>query len=202
MLVTLSEAGRIEGAPLQPSLYRMTKNQVVPSFLKKTDDGWRVDTDEPEWGNFLAGKRGQSKAGNTAKRVGASIGGKRGQKKEKEEKDDETVAADAEIRKAINSKIVWNARREKLKMEQDEIKTAEMKGAFVERSEGEYWLSFMQRGIIDSFASVDRCFSEVKRLVLQGNDTEGKQYLRNELKRGFERVVEDMREAVNGADYD
>jgi hypothetical protein len=167
----------------------MTKNKAVPPFLKKTVEGWRVDTDDPSWGNMLAAKRGQSPSAGVSKSAGGRLAG--GGKKDKEDSID-----DSSVRKAIDEKIIYNARREKLKMEQDEIKTGVMKGSFVERAEGEYWLSFMQRGIIDSFSVVDRCFAEMKRLVLLGNDTEGKQHLKNELKREFERVCGDMREAV------
>jgi hypothetical protein len=77
-----------------------------------------------------------------------------------------------------------------------------MKGAFVERAEGEYWLLFIQRGITDSFSVVDRCFAEMKRLILLENDLEGKRYLKNELKAGFERAAQTLREAIEGAEND
>jgi hypothetical protein len=50
MLTTLSEAGRIEGA-----LSRMTRDRALPDFLKKTDGGWRVDTDSPMLENSPGG---------------------------------------------------------------------------------------------------------------------------------------------------
>jgi hypothetical protein len=209
MLITLSQAARVEGAPAQPSLSRMTKNKSPPGFLKKTGDGWRVDTDEPSWENLIAGRRGQDPAANAAKSRGAALARGRaaktaadGGKKKKKEEDEKAAKVSEAVRNAIDAKIICSANREKLKMQQDEIKTNRMKGAFVERAEGEYWLSFMQRGIIDSFSAVDRCFAETKRLILAGNDTEGKQYLKGELKRGFERAVENLREAVNGAGDD
>ena len=186
---------------MQQSLARMTKNTAVPGFLKKTDGGWRVDTGDPSWENLLAAKRGQSPSANAAKREGARRGtGKRAKKEGVA--DDEAAEGAANVRKAIDAKIIYNARREKLRMDQDEIKTGKMKGDFVERAEGEYWLSFMRRGITDSFSAVDRCFAEVKRLALLDKDNEGRQYLKNELKRGFEQVVENMREAVEGSGGD
>jgi hypothetical protein len=180
----------------------MTKNRVLPFFLKKTDAGWRVDTDDPSWGNLIAAKRGQSPAVNAAKREGTRLarsvkGNQAGGKPEKEE---EAADGESNVRKALDAKVIYNARREKLRMEQDEIKTGKMKGHFVERTEGEYWLSFMQRGIVDSFSVVDRCFEEVKRLVLLGNGIEGKQYLKNELKRVFNLAARNMKEAIEGQD--
>jgi hypothetical protein len=192
MLVTLSQASRVDGAPLQPSLARMTKNRALPGFFRKTENGWRVDTEDPSWDGLLAARRGQSPAANAAKSRGAKIARTGGNEDDEKEPDKEPN----KVRQAIDAKIIWSARREKLKMEQDEIKTNKMKGAFVERAEGEYWLSFIQRGIVDSFSAVDRCFPEAKRLVLAGNDAEGKKYLKNELKRGFERAAENLREAI------
>jgi hypothetical protein len=193
----------------------MTKNKAVPGFLKKTGDGWRVDTDDQSWENLLAARRGQSPSTNAAKRAGARVirRGKRktddGQLREKPneeikegEEDEETIAQKAQVDQAVRLKVICNAKREKLKMEQDEITTAKMKGAFVDRAEGLYWLSFMQRGITDSFSAVDRCFAEIKRLILLGNDAEGKQYLKSELKRGFETVSGNMREAAEAAGDD
>jgi hypothetical protein len=205
MLITLSEAARVEGAPSQPSLSRMTHNRALPGFLKKTGAGWRVDTDDPAWENLLAARRGQSPAANAAKREGPRVAGR--VKKTAaplppsaaDAGDTEDTGLEKNVRKAIDDKIIYGAERERLRMMQDEIKVNEMKGAFVERAEGEYWLSFMQRGITDSFSAVDRCFAETKRLILLGNDLEGKQYLKNELKTGFERAAQDMREAVEGA---
>jgi hypothetical protein len=184
----------------------MTRNRVLPDFLKKTDGGWRVDTDDPAWENLLSGRRGGNPEKDPRKSRGARLARAAERKGAKDFEDDEKDGEDAEwdknVRKAIDGKIIYSARREKLKMMQDEIKTGEMKGAFVERAEAEYWLSFMQRGIIDSFSAVDRCFAEMKRLILLGNDLEGKRYLKDELKAGFERAAQTLREAVEGAEYD
>jgi hypothetical protein len=206
MLITLSEAARIEGSPSQPSLSRMTRNRVLPDFLKKTDGGWRVDTDDPAWENMLSGRRGGHPEKDLRKSRGARLaraGEKKGAKDSgDDEKDEEDAEWDKNVRKAIDGKIIYSAKREKLKMMQDEIKTSAMKGDFVERAEGEYWLSFMQRGIIDSFSAVDRCFAEMKRLILLGNDLDGKRYLKNELKAGFERAAHTLREAIEGTKDD
>jgi hypothetical protein len=194
----------------------MTKNKVVPGFLKNTANGWRVDTDDPSWENLLVAKRGQSPATNAVKRAGARIisRGKRKtddeqlrekSKKEEineEEEDEETIARKEQVNQAVRLKVICNAKREKLKMQQDEIKTEKMKGAFVDRDEGLYWLSFMQRGITDSFSTVDRCFAEMKRLILLGQEREGRQYLKSELKRGFETVSKNMREAAEATSND
>jgi hypothetical protein len=186
----------------------MTKNRTLPDFLKKTDEGWRVDTDAPGWEILLSGKRRQPAAASIAKKLGARLA--RSRKTKSEEKSGGTACASeaaggdepGDVEKAAADKIIYNSKREKLKMEQDEIKTGKMRGAFIERAEGEYWLSFMQRGITDSFSTINRCFMETKRLILAGNDTEAKQYMRDELKAGFERVVRDMEEAVRGAAND
>jgi hypothetical protein len=201
MLITISNAAQLPGAPPQPSISRMTHNRVLPSFLKKTDAGWRVDTDDPAWGNLLAARRGQSPAANAAKREGPRLAGRMKKTRRppsSEDADSEDAEREENVRKAIESKIIFNAKREKLKMMQDEIKTNAMKDLFVERSEGEYWLSFIQRGIIDSFSAIDRCFAETRRLILLGNDIEGRQYLKNELKAAFERAAQNMKEAVEG----
>jgi hypothetical protein len=168
-----------------------------------------VDTDSPGWENLMSGRRGAPPAKDPRKSRGARLA-RTGEKKvakdfgdtEKDREDEEEAERDKNVRKSMDEKIIYGAKREKLKMMQDEIKTNEMKGAFVERAEGEYWLSFMQRGITDSFSAVDRCFAEMKRLILLGNDLEGKRYLKNELKAGFEQVVQSMTEAVEGAAHD
>jgi hypothetical protein len=55
MLLTISEAAKQQGAPSQPTIWRMTKNKRIPGFLVQADGGWRVDTASPEWGAYVQG---------------------------------------------------------------------------------------------------------------------------------------------------
>jgi hypothetical protein len=220
MLVTLTEAAKQPGAPAQPTLYRMTKNKRVPGFLVQTSGGWRVDTGNPEWeqylgrvsgralpqkisGNRVKAAKGKPQAPGAAKGRGEARGqnpakGKGGLGEDEDDNKPETTS----VQKAIEAKVIYNARREKLKMEQDEIKTGAMKEEYVVKAEGEFWLSFIQREMIDSFSVVRRCMSEVKRLILAGDDTQAGKYLNAELKAAFEQTAQTLQDALDGKELD
>jgi hypothetical protein len=199
MLVTLSEAARQPGAPSQPALHKMTKNKRLPDFLVQTEDGWRVETNSPEWTRYLnrvsMKSEPQKQAGNYVKQL-------KRQKKQSgqshDEADSESTAENTTVQKAMDAKIIYNARREKLKMEQDEIKTNALKEAFIDKGEAEYWLSFIQREISDSFSVVKHCMSEIKRCIMTGEDGQAERVFVNALTAAFERTAGNLRDALSG----
>jgi hypothetical protein len=198
MLVTLSEAARQPGAPSQAALHRMTKNKRLPGFLVQTEDGWRVDVDSADWDRYL--KR-VSKHAEPQKQVGNQVkrqkkpAGRRDDKKKKEDDEEKTALR---VDKAIEAKIIYNAQREKYKMEQDEIKTNALKEIYVDKREAEYWLSFIQRGITDSFSVVKYCMSEVKRHIMMGDDAQAERVLLDALIAAYERTAENLRGVLEG----
>lgn len=209
-MITLSEAARRPGAPAQPALHRMTGSRSVPGFLVKTGEGWRIDTDNAEWGAYLAraaarqapqiasGNRVKEAKGQIKRTKAAKIPAMAAGQTGDEEEPEEGNAEKASVQKAVNAKIVYNARREKLKMEQDEIKTGAMKEEYVVKAEGEFWLSFIQREMTDAFGVVRRCMGEVKRLIMAGEDIQAGKYLAGELRTAFERTARKLEDTLEG----
>ncbi|MDR0374729.1 MAG: hypothetical protein LBH85_03290 [Treponema sp.] len=197
MLVTLSEAARKTGAPSQPALHRMTKNKLLPSFLVQTENGWRVETDDPAWTRYLNRVfnrvEPQKQAGNRVKQLK-----KRTKRSDPSDGETKAVQENTNVQKAIEAKIIYNSRREKLKMEQDEVKTNVIKEVFVDKGEAEYWLSFVQREIFDSFSVVKHCMGEVKRCIMAGEDGQAERALTNALAAAFKRNMETLSGALSG----
>ena len=200
MLVTISEASKQQGAPSQPAIHRMTRNKRVPGFLVQTADGWRIDDTNPEWSAYVQGvpKRAlpQTLAGNQVKKAKGKTRPAAGNEREDLGGNDE--AQNTTVQKAAEAKIIYNARREKLKMEQDEIKTNAMKKLFVDKAEGEYWLSFMQRAVTDSFSAVKRIMPEVKRLHLAGDEGAAERTVSAALKAVWEQARQALNDALDG----
>jgi hypothetical protein len=200
MLITLSEAARQPGSPSQPALHKMTKNKRVPEFLIQTGDGWRVETDAPAWTMYLARVSAkaepQKKAGNHVKQLKKPSGPRH------DERDSDKTLENTTVQKAVEAKIIYNARREKLKMEQDEIKTNTLKEVFVDKREAEYWLSFIQREISDSFSVIKHCMSEIKRCIMAGEDGRAEQVIVNALAAAFKRTADNLSNVLSGEDED
>jgi hypothetical protein len=202
MLVTISEAARQTDAPSHQAIFRMTKKNPLPAFLVPTEKGWRVDTDNAAWKVYLSGvsrrSMPQKLGGNETKRIVNAAHERNAEGPTPQEEANPELEALAV--RHHSSKIIWDAQLTRQKLEQAEIKTNAMKELFVEKAEAEYWFSFIQRGINDSFASVKRSFPELKRLILAGDDLRAEKYLTGSLKRGFEMAVEAARETIKGAD--
>ena len=209
MLVTISEASKQQDAPSQPAIRRMTRNKRVPGFLVQTAGGWRVDPGSPEWSACVQGvpwrALPQTLAGNQVKKAKGNArpaprekAGKRQDGGDGEDVKDE--AQNTSVQKAAEAKIIYNARREKLKMEQDEIKTNAMKKQFVDKAEGEYRLSFMRRAVTDSFSAVKRIMPEVKRLHLAGDGGAAERTVNAALKGVWEQSSRALQDALDGAE--
>jgi hypothetical protein len=202
MLITISEASKQSGAPSQPAIHRMTKNKRVPGFLTRTSQGWRVDTGNPEWGAYIQGvsRRAlpQKLAGNQVKKAEGTARPAAGNGREDEGGNDE--AQNTTVQKAAEAKIIYYARREKLKLEQDEIKTNALKKQFADRAEAEYWLSFMQRAVTDSFSAVKRVMPEVRRLAASGDGAAAERAVSAALKGVWEQARRALQDAMDGSE--
>jgi hypothetical protein len=198
MLVTLSQASKLDGSPSQPALFKMTKKQPPPAFLASTEKGWRVDTESGAWKVYLAGtsRKGtpQKLVGNETKR----ITDKAREKKPTAPQDDDEGKSAVTLERAYEAKVIWDSQLTKQKLFQAEIKTNQLKGVFVEKLEAKYWFTFLQRGMNDSFASVKRSIPELKRLFSLGDDLGAEKYLMGDMKRGFEMAVAAANETIAG----
>lgn len=163
-----------------------------------------METENPTWTQYLnrvsKHVEPQKQAGNYVKQLKGKA--KRTGPQPESAADSENITENTTVQKAMEAKIVYNARREKLKMEQDEIKINAMKLAFVDKGEAEYWLSFIQREITDSFSVVKHCLSEVKRCIMIGEDGHAERVITNALIAAFERTAKTLQDALSGKSED
>jgi hypothetical protein len=151
MLIRLLAASRIEGAPSQPALYRLTKKTPLPSFLRNTGEGWRIETDDPSWRVYLAHASCRSLP-------------QKAQQHKMEPPADAYTPENAET--AAAEKLIQQARNERIKAEAAIIDLEVKRGAYIEREKMVYLLSFIQQGILNGFEQIKRNHTDTETLAV------------------------------------
>jgi hypothetical protein len=151
MLIRLFRASKINGAPSQPALYKLTKKPVPPSFLRYTPEGWRVETDDPEWATYIA----KASVNSLSQKIKQNVN---------DEYTPESQAA------AATEKLIQQARNERIKAESAAIDLEVKKCKYVEVEKMRYLLSYFQRGITEGYEHIKRTYKDDTKLALICNE--------------------------------
>jgi hypothetical protein len=155
MLLRLLTDSRIDGAPSQPALYRLTKKTPTLPFLRKTPEGWRVETDDPSWMVYLARASSRSIPQKVRRTTQDEAG---------PAQSDEFTPENAE--QAGREKLIQQARNERIKAESACIDLEVKRGVYVEREKMVYLLSFIQQGITNGFEQIKKRYKDHETLAL------------------------------------
>jgi hypothetical protein len=160
MLLRLLAASKIDGAPSQPALHKLTKKTPPPSFLYDTPEGWRVETDDPAWSAYIA-RATCRRLPQTAKFTHHSV---------QTEGTPDYTPEDAEA--AAIEKLIQQARNERIKAESALIDLEAKRGAYIEREKMLYLLSFFQQGITNGFEHIKKQYKDDKSLAILCDEME------------------------------
>jgi hypothetical protein len=167
MLLRLLAASKLEGAPSQPALYRLTKKTPPPPFLRNTTEGWRVETDDPSWSAYIA--RASCR----------SIPQKKAQLTQTEPLADDYTPENATIAGA--EKLIQQARNERIKAEAALIDLDAKRGIYIEREKMVYLLSFIQQGITNGFEQIKKNHKDTETLAVLCAEMEQSMHLMTEV---------------------
>jgi hypothetical protein len=224
MLVTLSAASRIKGSPSQPFLFDMSKRPNRASFFRETEKGMRVETDDSAWTEFI--NRPQNPA-NIKRSISQKANSKKsatGNQAVEESKDEERLremdavkkesgkieilcaddfaVGDEKITtadKAINYKYIQDAKMSKLKVDREEIKLKRELAVFCDIETLNYYLSFIQRQVLDCYETFERNFKELKRILLEGDDHAALELMRGSLLVTFNDIKSQLEKEMKNA---
>lgn len=159
-IIRLSAASKIEGAPSRPFLSKITKEYEKYPFLRSTDKGWRIDTDDPAWADYLRGRR--EKAGGppsapplreTAAKHGV---GKPAKPKPPPELDNEGEASRMSAAEAHSFAVIQKAQKAEIDKKKAELELGVMEKRYVEKTRMVYLMGYFQRAITEGIDDIKR----------------------------------------------
>ena len=180
--VKISVAAKEPDAPPLKTIKKQCLHKVSPKFLKRDGKHWAINVNSPLWAAYKI----KMKVTPKIPRVRIPVEDVRENKEWDQEKEIEKAA------KAALEKKIHEARLAKIKADQEEVKLGEMLKRYTDVDTMNYYLSFMQRGISDSFSVVKRIMPEVKWLCNKNKDHEAENVMIQALKKSFENVVKNL----------
>lgn len=167
MVINLLCASKIEGAPSQPYLFKMTRDSAKFPFLRDTKDGWRVDTDDPAWAEYL-----ERRLAKPAARIGGAA--ERGAEKTsppvkaKEKRKPVKKAPEAPgsgnlgaseittIQEAYAFQVIQKAQKAEIDKRKAELELSVMEGRYIEKARMVYLMGYFQRAVTEGLDDIKR----------------------------------------------
>jgi invasion protein IalB len=164
MLVRIFNASKIEGAPSNAVLHNLTKKPIPPSFLRDTPEGWRVETDDPEWEAYLTKASGKMYSHQMRYSGTAGVS---------------TAKDKSDLSLAVSERMIQQALNERIKAESAMIDLEVKKGKYIKVESMRYLFSYFQRCITDG----------CERIKHTRPDNDQLEYVCNELKHDIDTMV-------------
>jgi hypothetical protein len=164
-VINLLAASKIEGAPSQPYLSKMTRDSAKFPFLRETDKGWRVDTDDPSWGEYL--ERRQAKPASPAvpeivprpgkPKAEAGTGGEKAPEQTAQiPAGTPGKAGKSRINELYDFQLRQKAERAEIDKKKAALQLGIMEGRYVEKTRMIYLMGYFQRAVNEGLEDIRR----------------------------------------------
>jgi hypothetical protein len=159
-VIKLLAASKIEGAPSQPFLSKITKEYEKYPFLRNTAKGWRIDTDDPAWGDYLRGRREKRNKAPSPPPVNETAPtracGEGANTKPPPEPDREAEASTMNAYEARSLLAVQKALKAEIDKKKAELELNVLEGRYIDKPRMIYYMGYFQRAITEGLDNIKR----------------------------------------------
>jgi hypothetical protein len=163
-VIKLQQASKLPGAPSQPFLSKMTRDPAKYPFLRETEKGWRVDTDDAAWGEYIKRRLSKDAPAPAAPPEPPPKPEAAPRIKPKPEPP-AYPPQEMSASQAYNFQLVQKALKAEIDKNKAELELGILEGRYVEKSRMIYCLGFFQRAIIEGLDEIKRDGKDVSTVV-------------------------------------
>jgi hypothetical protein len=161
-IIKLYEASKLPGAPSQPFLSKITKEAFKYPFLRNTDKGWRVDTDDPAWVEYLAMRQIKNATSSPASETSTAKTEAASSKSAGKKYDEKADALKMSAAQASQFMVIQKAQKAEIDKKKAELELKVIEGNYIDKHRMIYYMGYFQRAITEGLDNLKRESAETE----------------------------------------